>query len=76
MEFPIVIKNSVITFEPQGIAIYLHDLAGQFHRYYAKERIVTEDKNITAARLVLVKCIKIVIYNGLVILGINAPARM
>ena len=76
MEFPIVIKNTVKTFEPQGIATYLHDLAGQFHRYYAKERIVTEDKNITAARLVLVKCIKIVIYNGLVILGINAPERM
>ena len=76
MEFPLIIKNTFDTLEPQGIANYLQNLAGQFHRYYANTRIITNDHNVTAARLVLVNAIKIVISNGLIILGINAPERM
>ena len=76
MEFPSILKNTFDNLEPQNIANYLQNLAGQFHRYYANTRIITNDHNITAARLVLVNAIKIVIHNGLTILGINAPKRM
>ena len=76
MEFPLILKNTFDNLEPQGIANYLQNLAGQFHRYYANTRIITNDHNVTAARLVLVNAIKIVISNGLIILGINAPERM
>ena len=76
MEFPIIVERAKGNLEPQSIANYLHDLAGQFHRYYAKERVVTEDAGKTAARLLLVKALQIVIYNGLKILGIHAPERM
>ena len=76
MEFPLIIKNSSNSLEPQQITNYLYDLASKFHKYYAHERIVTNNKQITAARLVLIKCIKIVLNNGLTILGINAPEKM
>ncbi len=64
------------TLEPQTIANYLYELASQFHRYYAKERIITDDLELSTARLVLVKALQVVIFNGLSILGINAPKKM
>ena len=76
MEFQTIIERAHSSLEPQSIANYLHDLAGKFHRYYAKERVVTKDAKKTAARLVLVKALQIVLYNGLQILGIHAPERM
>ena len=76
IEFPQIIKNTLNNFEPQIITNYLHSLASKFHKYYANERIITDDENLTSARLMLVKSIKIVLKNGLDILDINAPERM
>jgi len=76
MEFPTIVERAHGSLEPQSIANYLHDLAGQFHRYYANERVVSDDKGKTAARLVLVRALQIVLSNGLSVLGIHAPERM
>ena len=76
MEFPIIVERAHSSLEPQMIANYLHEIAGQFHRYYAQERIVNDDITITAARLILVKALQIVLYNGLTILGIHSPERL
>ena len=53
MEFPDIIDKAHENLEPQAIANYLQSLAGQFHRYYSKERIVTQNQEKTSARLVL-----------------------
>jgi arginyl-tRNA synthetase len=58
------------------VANYLHELAILFHRYYAHEKVVTDDKDLTAARLILVEATRIVFLNGLTIMGISAPERM
>jgi arginyl-tRNA synthetase len=58
------------------VANYLHELAMIFHRYYAQEKVVTDEKALTAARLILVEAIRIVLLNGLTILGISAPEKM
>ena len=76
LEFPNIIEKTKDNMEPQSIANYLQSLAGMFHKYYAKERVVTEETDKTAARLVLVKALQIVLFNGLSVLGINAPERM
>ena len=76
MEFPHIVERTHESLEPQMIANYLHDLAGTFHRYYAKERVVTNNKAMTSARLVLVRAVQIVLSNGLTILGIHAPEQM
>ena len=76
LEFPNIIEKTKDNMEPQSIANYLQSLAGMFHKYYAKERVVTEDTDKTAARLVLVKALQIVLSNGLSVLGIHAPEKM
>ena len=64
------------TLEPQMLSNYLYDLAALFHKYYAHNRIITENMELSKARLVLIKATKIVIKNGLNILGISAPKSM
>ena len=75
-ELPEVIERAHTSLEPQMVANYLHELAMVFHRYYAQEKVVTEDKALTAARLILVEATRIVFLNGLTILGISAPEKM
>ena len=62
--------------EPQLLANYLFELATLFHKYYANYKIISDDKILTEARLKLIKAIRIVIRNGLDILGISHPERM
>jgi arginyl-tRNA synthetase len=76
LEFPNIIGKAKDNLEPQIIATYLQSLAGLFHKYYAKERVVTDDKNKTSARLILVQALQIVLNNGLSLLGIHALERM
>jgi len=76
LDFPFIIEKILDSLEPQGLAIYLNNLAGKFHRYYAKERVLTNNNDLTAARLQLIRSIQIVIKNGLKILNISAPDRM
>jgi arginyl-tRNA synthetase len=47
-----------------------------FHPYYNRYRVVTEDGALTMARLALCKAIRIVLREGLEILGLSAPRRM
>ena len=76
LEFPNIVSKAKDNLEPQTIATFLQNLAGMFHKYYAKERVVTDNKDQTLARLILVKSLKIVLSNGLSLLGIDAPDRM
>ena len=76
LEFPNVIEKAKYNLEPQTIATYLQSLAGMFHKYYAKERVITDDKVKTSARLILVQALQIVLNNGLSLLGIHALERM
>ena len=74
--FPECVKRAHDNKEPQTIAIYLHDLAMYFHKFYATHKVITDDINLTASRLLLVKAVQIVLRNGLRILGISAPDKM
>ena len=76
VEFPEVMATALENLEPQGIANYLHRMSAEFHKFYAKCRVITDDNNISTARLNLIAAVKIVLYNGLGILGIRTPERM
>ena len=67
---------SAENYEPQKICTYLEDLAAAFHKFYTFRRILGSEKNIAEARLALAVATKIVIKNGLSILGVSAPERM
>lgn len=76
LRFPEIIEVSATKFEPQILAEYLRETAQAFHVFYHECRILNTEPNLMNARLQLAKSTKIVIKNGLTILGINSPDRM
>jgi arginyl-tRNA synthetase len=75
-QFPDIVESCAVTFEPHRLAEFLHNLAGFYHKFYHQHRVVTEDKQLTAARIALCLGAKIVLKNGFEILGITAPEKM
>lgn len=76
LEFPKALVQASEALEPFRLADYLRDLAAGFHKFYAAHRVVSEDENLTAARLLLVDAVRIVLRNGLQHLGISQPESM
>ena len=74
--FPDVVKIAAERRDVHRIPYYLLKLSKSFHSYYQKVRIITEDKELTLARLLLVKAVKQVIKNGLTLIGVTAPEKM
>jgi arginyl-tRNA synthetase len=74
--FPEVVEGSAENFEPHRVTYYLQDLAGLFHSFYNRNRVITEEPELTVARLFLLKCVAITIRNALALLGISAPEKM
>ncbi|RZP29037.1 arginine--tRNA ligase [bacterium] len=75
-EFPEIMIKVLDNLEPQVISNYLHAIASEFHKFYANCRVITDDIELTKSRLHLIKSVKIVLGNGLKILGIQAPEKM
>lgn len=73
---PEVVDEAAREFEPHKIVYYLTELAGQFHSYYNKTKVVTDDVTLSTARLYLLARIRQVLRNALTLLGITAPERM
>ncbi len=76
LQFPEVVEDSAKSLAPHKVAYYLQELAAQFHVYYNKCRVVDDDRDLSSARLYLVKCVQIVLANGLQLLGVSAPEKM
>ena len=74
--FPEIVEGSAMAMEPHRITFFLQDLAIEFHSYYNKTRIVTDDADLSKARLYMIVSVKIVVKNALTLIGINAPERM
>jgi arginyl-tRNA synthetase len=75
-QFPETIANAARNFEPHLVAYYLKDLAHQLHSYYNATPVLVEDAALRAARLMLLDAVRVVLNNGLALLGISAPERM
>jgi arginyl-tRNA synthetase len=76
MDFPSLVAGAAEALEPHRIATYLHDTAGRVHLWYHKAHVLNEPEAIQNARLVLARAARIVLRNGLSLLGIAAPERM
>ncbi len=74
--FPATIENSALNFEPHRLVHYLIDTATLFHKFYTIRRVISDDTQLTQARLALCEATRVVIYNGCRILGITAPEKM
>ena len=75
-EFPEIISLSASETSPHYIATFLKDLAADFHSYYNANKFLSDNKALQNARLALIGATKIVIKNGLQLLGISAPEKM
>ncbi|HYT58441.1 MAG TPA: arginine--tRNA ligase [Verrucomicrobiae bacterium] len=76
IQFNDVLEQSVLELEPHRVVFYLLDLAGEFHRYYNRYRVISEDSDLSRARLLLVENVQKTIRRGLDILGVGAPLKM
>ncbi len=70
------IEKAAEDYAPQRIARYAYDLAGCFHSFYNKCRIMGVDEELAGARLALVGATRNVIRHALGILGVSAPEKM
>lgn len=76
LEFEELISKLTNLLEPQILSTYLYDVSSMFHKYYAQSKIIQQNKKLSEARLVLIDAIRIVINNGLTILGLSSPNKM
>ena len=76
VRFPEIMDLAYENLEPQIIANMLQELATRFHKFYGQCHVITEDRALSNARLALITAVKIIMGNGLKILGLSAPERM
>ena len=76
LQFNDVVEESVRELEPHRLVFYLLEFAGEFHRYYNRHRVVSDDEELSRARLLLLENVQKTIRQGLEILGVSAPLKM
>jgi arginyl-tRNA synthetase len=74
--FPEVVEGAARMLEPHRLTFFLNELAGMFHSYYNKNKVISDEEQLTAARLFLVIAVRIVLNNALTILGVSSPEKM
>ena len=74
--YPQSVRESAEAYEPHRMVRYLMDLATRLHHYYNQHRVISEDIELSKARLVLLKVVRIVLRNGLTAIGVSKPERM
>src|SRR3989344_3172001 len=76
IEFPEILADISKNYEVHRLPRYALELAREFHNFYEKERVITDDKKLTSARLSLVMATKTVLANALNLMGIKSPDKM
>jgi arginyl-tRNA synthetase len=75
--YPEVLQSAAGNFSPHTLAFYLkNELADTLHSYYNAHKFLVDDAELQAARLALIEAARVVLANGLGILGVSAPDAM
>ena len=74
--YPEIIELAAKNRAPQTVVHYLRDLVSDFHSCYNAHKVLVDDADLRDARLTLYAAVKIVVANGLAILGVSAPEKM
>ncbi|HYL79592.1 MAG TPA: DALR anticodon-binding domain-containing protein, partial [Candidatus Acidoferrum sp.] len=79
--YPEMVQSAALAHEPHRLTTYLQELAATFHGYFTRykdseERVISEDRDLSRARLAMVAAVRQVVANGLELLGVSAPDRM
>jgi len=73
---PDVVDGAALALEPHRLTNYLRDISTTLHNYYYHHRVLTDDADLTTARLALVTAVRIAVRKALTLLGVTAPERM
>lgn len=76
LHLPEVIELIVRNLEPQHLPYYAQEMATRFHSFYEKCRVVSDDQELTKARLKLVKAAQVVLAKTLDLMGMSTPEKM
>lgn len=76
IRFPEIVEDIVKDYQVQRLPNYVLELVTAFHKFYEDYRVISDDKDLTQARLGLVLATKIVLKNTLDLMGISAPEKM
>jgi arginyl-tRNA synthetase len=75
-QFPDLVEDAARELEPHRIVFHLIELAGAFHRFYNRHRVIGVDPALSGARLYLAAAVQRVLQIGLGLLGVRAPDAM
>jgi len=75
-DYPSLVAGAAADLAPHRVIFYLMELAGQFHGFYNKHKVLTDDRELVRARLYLCGALKRVFRNGLQLAGLTAPESM
>jgi arginyl-tRNA synthetase len=75
-QFPDIVEDAARELEPHRIVFHLIELAGAFHRFYNRHRIIGVERRLGDARLYLARAVQRVLQLGLGLLGVHAPESM
>ncbi len=74
--FPDILIQCYQQRDPYPLVPYLQSVATSFHRFYDKHRVIDQDQELASERITLIMAAKIVLANGLRLMGVSAPGRM
>lgn len=74
--YPEIVELAANNRAPQHLVHYLRDLAADFHSWYNAHKFIDDPDEVRDARLALCAATRVVIANGLDILGVSAPDKM
>ncbi len=74
--YPEVVETAALGEEPHQIAAYLRELANGLHTYYNAHQFLVADEALRDARIKLILAVRVVLQNGLGLLGVSAPETM
>jgi arginyl-tRNA synthetase len=74
--WPGLVESAALDLEPHRVIFFMQEVAAQFHSYYNKHRIISEDSDLSRARLWLAEGLRIILRNGLNLIGVKAPETM
>ncbi|MDP9332164.1 MAG: arginine--tRNA ligase [Actinomycetota bacterium] len=74
--YPDAIHEAAELRAPQKISTWARDFAGVFHSFYRDCKVLSDDAELTQARLWLNEACRIGLANALAVLGVHAPEEM
>ncbi|HOW42197.1 MAG TPA: arginine--tRNA ligase [Candidatus Omnitrophota bacterium] len=75
-QFSYILKICYLTADPYMLTVYLQEAAESFHKFYDKHKVLGTDIQLTQARLGLISAARIVLAQGLKLIGVSQPEQM